>query len=92
MDGRHFNRVVAYARPSDYAVGAAYAAAGPALMLTWEKFAPSYVGKGGFAPIMRLTGVIGLGAGFLTFYQRSIRASPQNISLLSFWIWTWTFG
>jgi hypothetical protein len=71
--GRHFKRVIAYARPSDYAWGAATAAAGPGLMLTWEKFAPSYVGKGGFAPIMRLTGVIGLGAGFLTFYQRSIR-------------------
>ncbi|KAH8787144.1 NADH-ubiquinone oxidoreductase-like protein 21 kDa subunit [Hyaloscypha finlandica] len=68
----HFKRVVAYARPGDYAVGAAAAAAGPGLMLTWEKFAPSYVGKGGFAPIMRLTGVIGLGAGFFMFYQRSI--------------------
>ena len=45
-------------------------------MLTWEKFAPSYVGKGGFAPIMRLTGVIGLGAGFFMFYQRSICVFP----------------
>ena len=42
-------------------------------MLLWEKIAPSHVGKGGFAPIMRLTGAIGLGAGFLLFYQRSIR-------------------
>jgi hypothetical protein len=86
--GRHFKRVVAYARPSDYAWGAATAAAGPGLMLTWEKFAPSYVGKGGFAPIMRLTGVIGLGAGFLTFYQRSIRAFPplQPRNIPPFWI------
>lgn len=41
-------------------------------MLVWERFAPSYVGKGGFAPIMRLAGVIGLTAGFLKFYSRSI--------------------
>jgi hypothetical protein len=58
-------------------VGAATATAGPGLMLLWEKIAPSYVGKGGFAPIMRLTGVIGLGAGFLMFYQRSICMSPS---------------
>lgn len=49
------------------------AAFGPSLMLLWERIAPSYVGKGGFAPIMRLTGVIGAGAGFLFFYNRSIR-------------------
>ncbi len=41
-------------------------------MLTWERFAPSRVGKGGFAPIMRLSGVIGAGAGFLYFYSKSI--------------------
>jgi hypothetical protein len=58
-------------------------------MLTWEKFAPSYVGKGGFAPIMRLTGVIGLSAGFLMFYQRSICVfllSPSPSSLPRVWI------
>ena len=84
MIGRHFKRVVGYARTSDYAVGAATAAAGPALMLTWEKFAPSYVGKGGFAPIMRLTGVIGLGAGFFMFYERSIRASFAPLRMRPF--------
>jgi hypothetical protein len=73
--GRHFKRVIKYARPSDYAYGATAAAAGPGLMLLWERISPSYVGKGGFAPIMRLTGVIGVGAGFLMFYQRSIRLS-----------------
>ena len=72
--GRHFKRVVRYARSSDYAVGAVTAAAGPALLLTWERIAPSYVGKGGFAPIMRLNAVLGLGAGFIVFYQRSICA------------------
>ncbi|KAL8735714.1 MAG: hypothetical protein Q9181_002717 [Wetmoreana brouardii] len=68
----HFKRVCKYARPSDYAVGATTAAAGPALMVFWERVAPSYVGKGGFAPIMRLAGVIGVTAGFLQFYNRSI--------------------
>ena len=85
MVGRHFKRVIAYARSSDYAVGAVTATAGPALMLTWEKFSPSYVGKGGFAPIMRLSGVIGLGAGFLMFYQRSIRESSPVLDL-EFWL------
>ena len=45
-------------------------------MLVWEKLAPSFVGKGGFAPIMRLTGAIGAGAGFLMFYSRSISEPP----------------
>lgn len=68
----HFKRVVGYARKSDYAAGAATAVAGPGLMVLWEKIAPSYAGKGAFAPIMRLSGVIGAGAGFMIFYQRSI--------------------
>jgi len=41
-------------------------------MMYWEQVSPSHVGKGGFAPIMRLAGVIGVGAGFMLFYQRSI--------------------
>ena len=65
-------RVIKYARTSDYYKGAAFACLGPGLMVTWERFAPSYVGKGGFASIMRLSGIIGLGAGFLLFYQDSI--------------------
>lgn len=40
-------------------------------MVVWERFAPSYAGKGAFASIMRLTGVIGITAGFLAFYSRS---------------------
>lgn len=54
------------------------AAFGPSLMLLWERVAPSHVGKGGFAPIMRLSGVIGIGAGFLYFYQNSIRESSGS--------------
>ncbi|ORX90724.1 NADH-ubiquinone oxidoreductase-like protein 21 kDa subunit [Clohesyomyces aquaticus] len=67
----HFKRVVRYARPEDWALGAGVAAAGPALMLYWEKMSPSFVGKGGFAPIMRLTGAVGLTGGFLFVYSRS---------------------
>ncbi|KAK7750064.1 hypothetical protein SLS62_008057 [Diatrype stigma] len=67
----HFKRVVGYARPSDYAHGIIAAAAGPGLLWTMEKFAPSYVGKGGFAQAMRLCGVIGACGGFLYFYERS---------------------
>jgi hypothetical protein len=68
----HFKRVVGYARPSDWAYGAGFSAIGPALMLYWERVSPSYVGKGGFAPIMRLTGAVGLTGGFLLVYSNSI--------------------
>lgn len=49
------------------------AALPPGLMLYWERISPSHVGKGGFAPIMRLATGVGLVGGFLMFYQRSIR-------------------
>ncbi|KAE8454546.1 hypothetical protein EG329_000169 [Mollisiaceae sp. DMI_Dod_QoI] len=68
----HFKRVIGYARTSDYVAGAAFATAGPGAMLLMERISPSLVGKGGFAPIMRLTGFVGLTAGFLLTYQRSI--------------------
>ncbi|KAH8660919.1 NADH-ubiquinone oxidoreductase complex I, 21 kDa subunit-domain-containing protein [Tricladium varicosporioides] len=67
----HFRRVIRYARNSDYAVGAGVATVGPIGMLLMEKIQPSQVGKGGMAPIMRLTSAVGLTAGFLLFYQRS---------------------
>jgi NADH-ubiquinone oxidoreductase complex I subunit len=51
------------------------AAFGPAALLFMEKFSPSHVGKGGFAPVLRLAGAIGLTGGFLYFYQRSSRTS-----------------
>ncbi|EEY15813.1 NADH-ubiquinone oxidoreductase 21 kDa subunit [Verticillium alfalfae VaMs.102] len=56
----HFKRVIGYARPSDYAHGVAAAAFAPAALLTLERFAPSHVGKGGFAPALRLAGAIAL--------------------------------
>ncbi|MCJ1226276.1 hypothetical protein MMC12_002926 [Toensbergia leucococca] len=68
----HFKRVIKYARTSDYLDGGISAACGPGLMLLWEKIAPSYVGRGGFASIMRLTGAISITGGFIIFYSRSI--------------------
>lgn len=69
----HFKRVCGYARTSDYITGLAVGAGGPGLMLLWERVAPSYVSKGGFASIMRLTFLAGIGGGFGLFYSRSIR-------------------
>mgnify|MGYP003624105573 CR=1 FL=1 len=60
-----------YTRPSDWAYGAAVGAISPALMLYWEKVSPSFVGKGGFAPIMRLSGAIGVTGAFMFAYTRS---------------------
>ncbi|KAK4674592.1 hypothetical protein QC763_122030 [Podospora pseudopauciseta] len=68
----HFKRVIRYARPSDYVHGIVAAAAGPSLLYAMERFAPSYVGKGGVAQTMRLGGAMGLCGGFIYFYQRSI--------------------
>ncbi|ATY62182.1 NADH-ubiquinone oxidoreductase [Cordyceps militaris] len=67
----HFKRVVGYARRGDYIAGGLAAAFAPAALYTMEKFAPSHVGRGGFAKAMRLAGFVGLAGGFLYFYQRS---------------------
>ncbi|KAF2280152.1 NADH-ubiquinone oxidoreductase-like protein 21 kDa subunit [Westerdykella ornata] len=67
----HISRVIRYARPSDWATGLAVGALSPGLMLYWEKISPSYVGKGGFAPILRLSCVIGLTGAFMFTYARS---------------------
>lgn len=77
----HFKRVVGYARQSDYVAGGLAAAIAPVGLLTLEKFAPSHVGRGGFAKAMRLAGVVGIAGGFLYFYQRSARTRepfPSN--------------
>lgn len=70
----HISRVLKYARSSDYAYGAGMAVIPPGLMFYWEQVSPSHVGKGGLAPVMRLAGALGGIAGFLLFYQRSLRA------------------
>jgi hypothetical protein len=74
----HFKRVVGYARTSDYVAGGAAAAFAPGALYTLEKFAPSYVGKGGFAKAMRLAGAVGIAGGFLYFYQRSSRTCAHH--------------
>jgi hypothetical protein len=77
-ESRHFSRVMRYTRPSDWAYGAGIGAISPALMLYWERVSPSFVGKGGFAPVMRLSFAIGATGAFLSAYARSSRTSiPQ---------------
>jgi len=72
----HFNRVVRYFRPSDYAVLAGVTATGPAFMLMMEKTGgPSK----GLPLALKLSTVLSLSAGFLLAYQRSS---------LRFWGWT----
>lgn len=58
------------------------AAIPPGLMFYWEQVSPSHVGRGGFAPVMRLAGALGGIAGFLLFYQRSLRTLLSNLLLL----------
>lgn len=77
---RHFKRVMRFTRPSDWAYGAVLGATSPALLLYWEKVSPSFVGKGGFAPIMRLTGAIGVSGAFLFAYTRS-SSTPTPCSI-----------
>jgi hypothetical protein len=60
-------------RKSDYAAGVAVAAGNPLALYVMEKVSPSFVGRGGFAPGMRLTVGLGLGAGFLVSYSLSYR-------------------
>ena len=71
---------MAYTRRTDYVEGAAWFAAGPALMWFWEKRSPSFVGKGGFAPMMRLTIACSATAAFFRVYQKS--TSMQHHRLL----------
>ena len=71
MYSRYYARVFRYARPSDYAVGAGTGALSPGLMLLWEQVTPSHVGKGGFAPIMRLSGALGICGAVFMLYERS---------------------
>jgi hypothetical protein len=47
-------------------------------MLYWERVSPSFVGKGGFAPIMRLSGVIGVTGCFWYAYSRSSSTSIMS--------------
>ncbi|KAI9373993.1 NADH-ubiquinone oxidoreductase complex I, 21 kDa subunit-domain-containing protein [Aspergillus egyptiacus] len=67
----HIRRVFGYARPSDYAVAGGAAAASPIAFWVMERVSPSHVGKGGFAPMMRLATAVGIIGGLHILYQRS---------------------
>ncbi|KAJ5605064.1 hypothetical protein N7510_010218 [Penicillium lagena] len=67
----HLRRVFGYARPSDYAVAGGMASVSPIAFWVMERVSPSYVGRGGFPPVMRLATAIGLIGGLHIFYQRS---------------------
>ncbi|KAF7116576.1 hypothetical protein CNMCM5793_005057 [Aspergillus hiratsukae] len=67
----HLRRVFGYARPSDYAMAGGMAAASPIAFWAMERVSPSHVGRGGFAPVMRLATAIGLIGGLHILYQRS---------------------
>jgi hypothetical protein len=87
---RHFSRVVRYMRPSDYAVLAACTAGAPGAIWALEKGWPTFNTRGTFMRIIRLTGAIGLTAGFLLATTRTSRMpillsplpSPPYLALL----------
>ncbi|KAG9704204.1 NADH-ubiquinone oxidoreductase-like protein 21 kDa subunit, partial [Aureobasidium melanogenum] len=68
----HFKRVLGYARPGDYMYGVAFGASIPATMTLMERVSPTGVSRSVFASVMRLSGGIGLFAGFYLCYSRSI--------------------
>lgn len=68
---RHLRRVFGYARPSDYAVAGGMASVSPIAFWVMERVSPSHVGRGGFAPVMRLATAVGLLGGLHVLYQRS---------------------
>jgi len=67
----HVKRAFRYARREDWLYGAGMAAVGPAFMLTTERYAPSFAGKGAFPPVFRLSCAMGLIAGTVMVWQRS---------------------
>jgi hypothetical protein len=78
----HIKRVFGYARPSDYLKGVVAAAFPPAAFWAMERWHPSGVGRGGFAPVMRLNVGIGLIFGCVWVYTTSTSALPLNHMLL----------
>lgn len=70
---RHFKRVFGYSRPSDWAIAGGMASAAPISFWVMERVSPSHVGRGGFAPVMRLATAVGLIGGLHVLYQRSCR-------------------
>lgn len=66
----HFSRVIRYMRPNDYALWAGAAVTGPAVLTIWDRIDPSKA-NAGVRPAVRLTGFLGVCAGFLLAYQQS---------------------
>lgn len=73
ISSRHLRRVFGYARPSDYAMAGGMATVSPIAFWVMERVSPSHVGRGGFAPVMRLATAVGLIGGLHVLYQRSCR-------------------
>ncbi|KAI4723813.1 hypothetical protein E4T49_08456 [Aureobasidium sp. EXF-10728] len=72
-----YPRVLGYARPGDYLYGVGFGASIPAAMTLMERVSPSGVSRSVFASAMRLSGGIGICAGFFLCYSRSISASTH---------------
>ena len=81
---RHLKRVFGYARPSDWAVAGGMASAAPISFWIMERASPSHVGRGGFAPVMRLATAVGLLGGLHILYQRSCRKPYPSTCTLHF--------
>ncbi|KIW08101.1 uncharacterized protein PV09_01039 [Verruconis gallopava] len=67
----HISRVIRYMRPSDVAVFAACSIGAPSALWALEKGWPTFNTRGSFMRVMRLTGAIGITAGFLLATTRS---------------------
>ncbi|KAF2863703.1 hypothetical protein K470DRAFT_280018 [Piedraia hortae CBS 480.64] len=68
----HFKRVIGYARPSDYAVGAFWGSMIPAGILAMERFSPTNIPRVEWRSCMRVSGGVGLMAAFFFVYTRSV--------------------
>ncbi|KAI5815586.1 NADH-ubiquinone oxidoreductase complex I, 21 kDa subunit-domain-containing protein [Pyronema omphalodes] len=75
----HFNRVIRYMRPYDYALGAGVASMGPILFHLMEKMHPSHSGPKALKTNYRFVAFLGITAGFLRAYMESSKR---------FWGWT----
>jgi hypothetical protein len=59
-------------RTSDYLVGAGMAGLTPFTLALMERVSPSYAGAGGYKSVLRVSWMVGLAAGGLMAYQRSM--------------------
>jgi hypothetical protein len=83
---RHWKRAFRYARREDWVYGAGMAAVAPAFMLTTERFAPSFSGRGAFPPVFRLSCAMGLIAGAYLVWERSSCMSHPRFKVFGVWL------